>query len=182
MLEKELKDLHRESGKTFIYITHSLEEAMVMSDRIAVMRSGQIIQVGSPEEIYAHPADEFVAEFFGEVNKFPVSLEAERGWYSAGLDRPLRLDLPAELQGATAATVVVRPEYMQFAGSEDEFDNVIRGTVFNEYSLGSRVQYQIRCGDRSVLLENPRTFTRDRARDEQVLIGWNAADAIVAGA
>ncbi|ORB69658.1 TOBE domain-containing protein, partial [Mycobacterium timonense] len=76
-------------------------------------------------------------------------------------------------QGATAATVVVRPEYMQFAGSEDEFDNVIRGTVFNEYSLGSRMQYQIRCGDRSVLLENPRTFTRDRARDEQVLIGWN---------
>jgi len=46
VLEKELKDLHRESGKTFIYITHSLEEAMVMSDRIAVMRSGQIIQVG----------------------------------------------------------------------------------------------------------------------------------------
>ena len=182
VLEKELKDLHRESGKTFIYITHSLEEAMVMSDRIAVMRSGQIIQVGSPEEIYAHPADEFVAEFFGEVNKFPVSLVAGRGWYSAGLDRPLRLDLPAELQGATAATVVVRPEYMQFAGSEDEFDNVIRGTVFNEYSLGSCMQYQIRCGDRSVLLENPRTFTRDRARDEQVLIGWNAANAIIAGA
>jgi len=63
VLEKELKDLHRESGKTFIYITHSLEEAMVMSDRIAVMRSGQIIQVGSPEEIYAHPADEFVDIF-----------------------------------------------------------------------------------------------------------------------
>lgn len=182
VLEKELKDLHRESGKTFIYITHSLEEAMVMSDRIAVMRSGQIVQVGSPEEIYARPADEFVAEFFGEVNKFPVRLEASRGWFSADLDSSICLDLPADLKSAETVTVVVRPECMHFASSERDFDNVVRGRVFNEYSLGSRVQYQIRCGDRSVLLENPRSSSRERAREEQVLIGWNAADAIIAGA
>ena len=54
-LEKELKDIHRETGKTFIYITHSLEEAMVMSDRIGVMRGGRLVQVGTPEEIYTAP-------------------------------------------------------------------------------------------------------------------------------
>ncbi len=182
VLEKELKDLHRETGKTFIYITHSLEEAMVMSDRIAVMRAGRIIQVGSPEEIYAKPANEFVAEFFGEVNKFPVTLNADQDWLSTDLGCPIHLDLPAELQGTQSATVVVRPEYMQFAHSPDDFDNVIRGVVFNEYSLGSRVQYQIRCGDNSVLLENPRTFNRELARNAQVLIGWNSADAIITGA
>ncbi|MFN3580871.1 MAG: ABC transporter ATP-binding protein [Pseudomonas sp.] len=182
VLEKELKDLHRETGKTFIYITHSLEEAMVMSDRIAVMRAGRIIQVGSPEEIYARPASEFVAEFFGEVNKFPVTLNADQDWLSTDLGCPIHLDLPAALHGAQTATVVVRPEYMQFASSPNDFDNVIPGVVFNEYSLGSRVQYQIRCGNNSLLLENPRTFNRELVRDEHVLIGWNSADAIITGA
>lgn len=182
VLEKELKDLHRESGKTFIYITHSLEEAMVMSDRIAVMRAGRIIQVGSPEEIYARPADEFVAEFFGEVNKFSVTRDGTGSWFSRETGGTVRLSLPATLEGAQAATVVVRPEYLRFADSASAFDNVIQGTVFNEYSLGSRIQYQIRCGEKSVLLETPRTFDHAPGRDEPVLIGWNAADAIIAGA
>ena len=73
-LEKELKDIHRETGKTFIYITHSLEEAMVMSDRIGVMRAGKLVQVGTPEEIYSAPRDKFVSEFMGDVNVIPVSL------------------------------------------------------------------------------------------------------------
>ena len=57
-LEKELKDIHRETHKTFIYITHSLEEAMVMSDRIGVMRDGRLVQVGTPHQIYTAPRDE----------------------------------------------------------------------------------------------------------------------------
>ncbi|WP_286784825.1 MULTISPECIES: ABC transporter ATP-binding protein [Pseudomonas] len=182
VLEKELKDLHRESGKTFVYITHSLEEAMVMSDRIAVMSAGKIVQIGTPESIYARPETEFVAEFFGEVNKFPLVRDPERGWFSADTDSAVTLTLPDSLQGAQAATVIVRPEYMRFASAPDEFDNVIRGSVFNEYSLGSRIQYQVRCGEKSVLIEIPRTLARDAALDQQVMIGWNAADAFVAEA
>ena len=80
VLEKELKDLHRESGKTFVYITHSLEEAMVMSDRIGVMSRGRLVQIGTPEDIYTRPATRFVAEFFGEVNSFPVIRAPDGGW------------------------------------------------------------------------------------------------------
>ena len=65
ILEMEMKDLNRETGKTFVYITHSLEEAMVMSDRIAVMREGEIVQLGDPLTIYSAPASRFVAEFMG---------------------------------------------------------------------------------------------------------------------
>ena len=72
-LEKELKDIHRETGKTFIYITHSLEEAMVMSDRIGVMRAGKLVQVGSPQEIYSAPQTKFVSEFIGDVNVIAVT-------------------------------------------------------------------------------------------------------------
>ncbi|WP_271198265.1 ABC transporter ATP-binding protein [Pseudomonas turukhanskensis] len=182
VLEKELKDLHRQSGKTFVYITHSLEEAMVMSDRIAVMRAGKIVQIGTPETIYANPEDEFVAEFFGEVNKFSVSLNEEWGWFSQDTESSLTLRLPTDWPGSEQATVIVRPEYMRFATSAHEFDNVISGTVFNEYSLGSRIQYQVRCGNKSVLVEIPRTLARNAAPDEQVMIGWNAADAFVAEA
>ncbi|MCH1615279.1 MAG: ABC transporter ATP-binding protein, partial [Acidimicrobiales bacterium] len=64
-LEKELKDLHQRTGKTFVYITHSLEEAMVMSDRIAIMRSGHFEQIAVADEIYARPISRFVAEFMG---------------------------------------------------------------------------------------------------------------------
>jgi hypothetical protein len=82
-LEVELKELHQRTGKTFVYITHSLEEAMVMSDRIAIMRSGHIIQMGTPAEIYRSPASRFVASFMGEVN----ILEVEHGRF-ADLDQP----------------------------------------------------------------------------------------------
>jgi spermidine/putrescine transport system ATP-binding protein len=71
-LEKELKDIHRETGKTFVYITHSLEEAMVMSDRIGIMREGAMVQVGTPADIYNSPRDKFVAQFMGEVNTLEV--------------------------------------------------------------------------------------------------------------
>src|SRR6185295_13834895 len=88
-LEKELKDIHRETGKTFIYITHSLEEAMVMSDRIGVMRSGKLVQVGTPNEIYTAPRDKFVSEFMGDVNVIPVSL-AGGNLISASFDRSFK--------------------------------------------------------------------------------------------
>ena len=73
ILEVEMKDLHRQTGKTFIYITHSLEEAMVMSDRIAILQAGRIVQAAAPREIYAQPANRFVAGFMGEVNIFAVA-------------------------------------------------------------------------------------------------------------
>ena len=69
-LEKELKDLHARTGKTFVYITHSLEEAMVMSDRIAIMKDGRFEQIAVADEIYGQPVSRFVAEFMGEVNLF----------------------------------------------------------------------------------------------------------------
>ena len=80
-LEKELKDIHRETGKTFVYITHSLEEAMVMSDRIGVMRAGKLVQVGTPNEIYSSPRTKFVSEFMGDVNV--IAVKSTRQWLSA---------------------------------------------------------------------------------------------------
>ncbi|MQT15301.1 ABC transporter ATP-binding protein [Segnochrobactrum spirostomi] len=176
LLEKELKDLHRESGKTFVYITHSLEEAMVMSDRIGVMRAGKIVQIGTPEEIYARPATRFVAEFFGEVNAIEVRRDADGRWIGDG-DRPIALGTKAP-EAADTAAVIVRPEAMRFVEGPAGADNVLTGRVFNEYALGSRVQYQVHVEDKTFLVELPRTAASP-VQGDTVTIGWDARDAIV---
>ncbi len=177
VLEKELKDLHRETGKTFIYITHSLEEAMVMSDRIGVMRAGRLVQVGTPEEIYAAPVDRFVSEFVGEVNVIEVERQGD-DW--AGRDVPgrFRVNPPKGAADMGSGFVVVRPEFMRFLADDEAADNALEGIVYNEYSLGSRVQYQVRVGEKVMLVELSRSAALKAGPGGRVRLGWNAADAI----
>ncbi|WP_029003084.1 ABC transporter ATP-binding protein [Azorhizobium doebereinerae] len=179
VLEKELKDLHRETGKTFVYITHSLEEAMVMSDRIGVMRSGRLVQVGTPEEIYAKPVDRFVSEFMGEVNVIAVERAAGvEDW--TGVDVPGRFTLAPcqEIADAATAYVVVRPEYLRVLGEGAGADNALEGVIYNEYALGSRIQYQVRVGEKVMLVELSRAQALHAAPGQRVRLGWDARDAI----
>ncbi|MBC8130058.1 MAG: ABC transporter ATP-binding protein [Rhizobiaceae bacterium] len=178
-LEKELKDLHKESGKTFVYITHSLEEAMVMSDRIGVMRAGRLVQVGTPEEIYTKPADRFVSEFVGEVNVLTATLGTDGAWTTPQSTAPLTLVLPERLKGSREVAIVVRPEFLRFVERPEEADNCMSGILYNEYSLGSRVQYQVRVGASVMLAEVSRGLGRTAAIDQPVLVGWDAKNAIV---
>ncbi|GAB2175000.1 ABC transporter ATP-binding protein [Dongia sp. agr-C8] len=176
-LEKELKDIHRETGKTFIYITHSLEEAMVMSDRIGVMRAGEMVQVGTPNQIYTAPKDRFVSEFIGDVNVIAVT---------AGANGRLAADAfgteftsPAPLGGFTSGHLVVRPEFLRFLANRGEAENCLVGRVYNEYALGSRIQYQVRVGEHVFIVEKLRQQAFAGKLDDEVLIGWDARDAIL---
>ena len=78
-MREELKSLQRETGITFIFVTHDQEEALSMSDRIAVMSAGEVQQIGTPEEIYEHPANRFVADFIGDTNLIEARVEAVSG-------------------------------------------------------------------------------------------------------
>jgi spermidine/putrescine transport system ATP-binding protein len=140
ILEVEMKDIHRRTGKTFIYITHSLEEAMVMSDRIAIMRDGRIVQTGTPQEIYRQPGSRFVAEFMGEVNVFAVRDE-----------RLVELDVAAP--GVTNAFLVVRPEHLRQLGEGDDADVRFQAVVSNDYMLGSRTQFHLAAGETNLVAE-----------------------------
>src|SRR3954470_23626485 len=153
-LEKELKDLHKETGKTFIYITHSLEEAMVMSDRIGVMRAGRLIQVGTPNQIYSTPTNRFVSEFIGDVNVIAVRRGAS-GKLVAD-DFATEFSVPQIPEGFTAGHLVVRPEFVRFLGAGDTTENRLMGRVYNEYALGSRIQYQVRVGEAVFIVEKLR--------------------------
>ncbi len=176
-LEKELKDIHRETGKTFIYITHSLEEAMVMSDRIGVMRQGRLVQVGTPQEIYVRPVDKFVSEFMGEVNVIDIRAGAN-GKVIA--DSPAgEFTAPPTSESLAAGHLVVRPEFMRFLERPGDAENHVRGRLYNEYALGSRIQYQVRVGDHVFIVEKLRQQAYGGRLDDEVLIGWDARDSVL---
>jgi spermidine/putrescine transport system ATP-binding protein len=177
-LEKELKDLHKETGKTFIYITHSLEEAMVMSDRIGIMRAGRLVQVGTPEAIYNQPVDRFVSEFMGEVNVIEVKRNGNGSWHGVDVAGNFTVTPPAGAPDAETACIVVRPEFLRFIGEGESAENRLEGTVYNEYSLGSRIQYQVRVGEKVMLVELSRARALPTGADRTVTVGWDAADAI----
>ena len=176
-LEKELKDIHRETGKTFVYITHSLEEAMVMSDRIGVMRGGKLIQVGTPQAIYSLPNSKFVSEFIGDVNVLPVELGGDGRLISSTVTGELAApNLP---QPFTRGYLVIRPEFLRFLERASDAQNSVRGQLYNEYALGSRIQYQIRAGEQVFVVEKLRQQAFAGHRDDEVLIGWDAKDSIL---
>ena len=176
-LEKELKDIHRETGKTFVYITHSLEEAMVMSDRIGIMRAGELVQVGTPDEIYNTPTNKFVSEFMGEVNVVEVQAGDNGRLRCPSLDAEfVAAQVP---DGFAAGHLVVRPEYLRFLDGPDGAENRLQGTLYNEYSLGSRIQYQVRVGDRVFLVEKLREQRYRGRLDDAVTIGWDGGDSIL---
>ena len=176
-LEKELKDIHRETGKTFMYITHSLEEAMVMSDRIGVMRDGRLVQVGTPNEIYTEPSDKFVSEFMGEVNVIDVRLDASGRLVSDSLGESFTApNLPPGFQ---SGHLVVRPEFMRFLAPGEQAENRLKGRLYNEYALGSRIQYQVRVGENVFVLELLRQRASKARLDDEVTIGWDSENSIL---
>lgn len=176
MLEKELKDIHKDTGKTFVYITHSLEEAMVMSDRIGIMRDGGLVQVDAPDAIYSRPANRFVSEFMGEVNVLEVQANGQ-GLYCPVLERAVQG--PADT-GFERGFLVIRPEYLRFLTNGESADNRVEGVLYNEYALGSRIQYQVRVGSQVFIVEKLREQRYQGALDETVTIGWDARDSVLA--
>ena len=179
-LEKELKDLHRRTGKTFVYITHSLEEAMVMSDRIAIMRAGRFEQIAVADDIYARPTSRFVAEFMGEVNLFEVE-GADGGVRASGLE--VHLNGTAAATGLTLApgergTLMVRPEFVRFFAPGETADFIVRGKLRDEFALGSRIQYEVEAESGAVLtVEKLREDRFSGAAGDEVVLGWDVENA-----
>lgn len=176
-LEKELKDLHARTGKTFVYITHSLEEAMVMSDRIAIMRDGHLEQVTDAEGIYARPVSRFVAEFMGEVNLFDIEGTPQGGIRSLGTEVHVNGagdDVDVHLGAGEKGTLMVRPEFVRFQRSTDTCDFIVKGILRAEYALGSRIQYLIEAaGGAQLTVEKLREDRYKGEINDDIVLGWD---------
>ncbi|HEU0023015.1 MAG TPA: ABC transporter ATP-binding protein [Thermoleophilaceae bacterium] len=181
-LQVELKRIQRDVGITFVYVTHDQEEALTMSDRIAVMNHGVIEQVEGPEEVYERPATTFVAGFIGVSNLMPgqvVSANGERA--QLRLDSGVTVDTAA--RGAAAgerAHAVVRPEKLELLRAEDAAPAgrpAVEGTVESSLYLGTATQFVVRLGDSTgmtVLVPNANEADRRRlpAAGERVRLAW----------
>ena len=136
----EIRSLQQALGKTTIYVTHDQEEALSISDRIAVMNHGRIVQVGAPREIYYAPADRFVADFVGLANFAPVEVLAP-GQVRLG-------NVTLAVSGAVTigrATLVVRPETISLSAqaARDDGRPVVRGRVKTSAFLGGLARYWV---------------------------------------
>jgi len=138
VLQVELRSLHREVGITFVYVTHDQEEALTMSDRLAVMNTGRIEQVGGPRSVYDEPANRYVADFLGLANLLPATADA------AGVT-VLGARVAADTRGlAGASTVLVRPERVQLvAPSSGQLQGRVQHVVF----AGAATHVHMRVGD-----------------------------------
>ena len=145
-MQLELKTLQREVGITFIYVTHDQEEALTMSDRIAVMSKGVALQVDKPEEIYERPATKFVADFIGETNFLDGVVRSQSG-------RVVEVELPGSgtvhvessriFANGQQVTVAVRPEKMTLNKANSDGNN-LKGHVEEVIYIGTDTHYGIR--------------------------------------
>jgi spermidine/putrescine transport system ATP-binding protein len=174
ILEMEMKDLHRETGKTFIYITHSLEEAMVMSDRVAIMQAGRLVQIGPPLEIYQQPRSRFVAAFMGEVNIF--TLEPRDGGLALG---EIGVMLPGGAAPRPGAFLVLRPEHLRLLGPGEEAPVSFAAEIFNDYILGSRTQFHARVAGHTLVGEVAALAGSQPRPGTQARLGFDPAHAVV---
>ncbi|MDT5242050.1 MAG: spermidine/putrescine transport system ATP-binding protein [Mycobacterium sp.] len=162
-LQLELRAVQREVGITFVYVTHDQEEALTMSDRIAVLAEGRVEQVGPPQEIYSAPATTFVAGFLGAANIFDADVLELSGSSAVCSAMDTRLGAAVDESARTGpAAIVIRPERitLQDAGTPvGNGHNAIGGTVSAVVYLGSYTQVHVDVGAPSALIvEVPNTW------------------------
>jgi len=156
-MRAELKSLQRETGITFIFVTHDQEEALTMSDRVAVMSSGELQQIGSPVEVYEKPANRFVADFIGETNLLDATVsEVVDGSVHCTLASGETIiaeaaDINNSLPVGTHGLVSLRPERITIHAKGTLNSNSISGTLLGTTYLGTDTQYDVQLNNGTVI-------------------------------
>jgi spermidine/putrescine transport system ATP-binding protein len=182
-MQLELKELQARSATTFIYVTHDQEEAMTMSDRIAVMSGGVVEQVAEPRELYRRPASAFVADFIGTSNLITLRPDRrEGGLVIMDLGDGQRLLAPDD-GSRDPVQITVRPEWIKLTtGQVDERSSLVRATVADVAYLGSVSQFIVELpgGERlAVHRLNDRVDAADPRPGELVTLTWAADHSYV---
>jgi spermidine/putrescine transport system ATP-binding protein len=174
----ELKSLQRASGITFIFVTHDQEEALTMSDRIAVMSEGQIQQIGRPHEIYERPVNRFVADFIGDTNFLEAEISAIEGDFAncqVSNDLSFKVQSIAKHNKGDRVTLAIRPEKISLAQSGE-----VQGRITAAVYLGTDTSYSVAISDDITLSVRDQIDLTGQARfAEGDLVGVGlSADAV----
>ncbi len=162
--------MHRDLGTTFVFVTHDQDEALRLSDRIAVFNAGRVEQLGTPDELYDRPRTLFIAEFLGESNCFHGRLDSvgellDTGW--------AKLRAGREPIGPRDVALIVRPEALRLGDAIRDGDNVVEADVVATSFAGRDLRVELRYGDGRpglALLGHGETAPQPGAR---VRVGWD---------
>ncbi|HEY0247383.1 MAG TPA: ABC transporter ATP-binding protein [Gryllotalpicola sp.] len=169
-MQHTLKRIQRESGTTFVYVTHDQGEAFTMSDRMAVMNNGRIEQIGRPIDVYERPSTLFTATFLGETNVFRGDRAGDR-IHADGLD----IVLPEP-----GSTVSVRPEHMMLAPElPNSVENTFAGVVADITFHGSITRYVVAAAAARLVVERSSNAEFRPQPGDAVSVGWRASSGIV---
>ncbi|WP_201277920.1 ABC transporter ATP-binding protein [Scytonema millei] len=182
-LRQELKQLQRQTGISFVYITHDQEEALALSDRIAILKSGKLLQVGTPLEVYEQPADLYVAEFIGRANFLDgvlLSVDGQRGRVQIGetaiVEGTVVEGAIATISPGNAVRLVVRPENICL----NRADIGYAATIIQSQYLGYATSYLVQAiGLNFHVTELRRRGTSPYKEGERVFISWEWMEALI---
>jgi spermidine/putrescine transport system ATP-binding protein len=182
-MQVELKQIQREVGITFVYVTHDQEEALSMSDRIAVMSDGRIAQCGAPEEVYEHPTEEFVAGFIGISNMIEGVVEGP-GSVKIGTGMRIQAPVPGDCDAGDTVQLSVRPEKIAVDEEIEAGMVEMTGRVVSRIYHGVNTQITVELGQGAhlVALEQATyTASADDRWEEgmEVRVGWHPENCLV---
>ncbi|MFC5519526.1 ABC transporter ATP-binding protein [Polaromonas jejuensis] len=181
-LQFELRQLHKTLGITTVMVTHDQEEAMSLSDRIAVFNAGRIEQVGAPEHIYRNPASPFVANFFGIGNLLQGSVAQGNGTAHFESHDGLKLPLPAQVPAAAKSPIKVMLRSESIRLSPPGPGDLMTGEVIGRVYLGSTVRYRVRLPGGQVLAVQSSSSDGTFKENDRVALAWASSDMRVLGA
>jgi len=180
-MKTEIKRIHHDVGVTVLYVTHDQEEALTMSDRVALMNRGRIVQLGSAEDLYERPASRFVANFIGESNLLEGRVESADGGAVFVHGGNLRLPVspsPRPFHSGESCTLMVRPEKIALGPGGSDATQGLPGAVETVVYVGEFTRYRVRVAPEVVFsVKIPNTQATVRAKPgDLVRLRWAVAD------
>jgi spermidine/putrescine transport system ATP-binding protein len=180
-MRAELKQIQKNTGITFVYITHDQGEALTMSDRVAVMNQGRIEQVGTADEVYGEPANPFVATFVGEANLLRGQIADAADGY-ATLDSSIgrfRARNSHGLKPGDKAMLIVRPERMEISPADTPRENAIDAVFLRRDLEGPFSNLYARSGDQEFAIHQPNTECATYTTSDRLTLGFSPDAAVV---
>ena len=176
-MRAEISELHRDLKTTFIYVTHDQAEALTMSDRMAVMMDGEILQLDTPNEIYNNPSNIRVAEFVGspKINILQGECDEKGDIKCIGI----KITDSIKLAQKGNISVGIRPEHMELVSSNDK--NIFKGKIVYRENLGSDIFLHVTVneGEQKIIVRSEPSMVINSAVGDQVMIGWDEQKVMV---
>lgn len=175
-MRDEIRSIQQTLGITTVFVTHDQDEALATSDRIVVMSDGNIEQVGTPEQVYEHPSNQFVASFIGKANIFDGDIvESKDGVARVRIDGLEPMTAVDDHGRLGAGLLMVRPHRIRIERSSDDGHGQVTSMVY----IGDSVEYTVQVGPRTVMVQSVSSADAHLLPGTRVRLSWQTADAVV---